>query len=107
MSDTPTLGLCEAARHLGVSVRALRHAIRVGTLPAVPHLSATATLPADWLSQAQAASETPGHALGRQGKQRVPAFARYRGTSAWRKYSARVREYARFRAAQDQAAQPG
>lgn len=32
-------------------------------------------------------------------RQKVPAFARYKGTSAWRKYPNRVREYARFRAA--------
>ncbi len=30
---------------------------------------------------------------------KVPAFARYKGTSAWRKFPNRVREYARFRAA--------
>lgn len=36
----------------------------------------------------------------RQGapRQKVPAFARYEGTSAWRKDRKRVREYARFRA---------
>jgi hypothetical protein len=32
-------------------------------------------------------------------RQKVPAFARYEGTSAWRKNRRRVREYARFRAA--------
>lgn len=30
--------------------------------------------------------------------QKVPAFARYEGTSAWRKDRNRAREYARFRA---------
>lgn len=36
----------------------------------------------------------------RFGKKRpkVPPFARYKGTSAWRKDRRRVREYARFRA---------
>lgn len=32
-------------------------------------------------------------------RQKVPPFARYEGTSAWRKNRRRVREYARFRAA--------
>ncbi len=32
-------------------------------------------------------------------RQKVPPFARYKGTSAWRKYRNRAREYARFRAA--------
>ncbi len=32
-------------------------------------------------------------------RQKVPPFARYKGTSAWRKDRRRVREYARFRAA--------
>ena len=38
-------------------------------------------------------------------RQKVPAFARYEGTSAWRKYPRRAREYARFRAAAKQAKQ--
>lgn len=29
-------------------------------------------------------------------RQKVPPFARYKGTSAWRKDRRRVREYARF-----------
>ena len=32
-------------------------------------------------------------------RQKVPPFARYKGTSAWRKDRRRVRDYARFRAA--------
>lgn len=32
-------------------------------------------------------------------RQKVPPFARYEGTSAWRKDRRRAREYARFRAA--------
>ncbi len=38
----------------------------------------------------------------RASRQKVPPFARYRGTSAWRKDRRRVREYARFRAAASQ-----
>ena len=38
-------------------------------------------------------------------RQKVPPFARYVGTSAWRKYRRRVREYARFQAAERQADQ--
>ncbi len=97
MSDTSPIGLAEAARHLGVSIGVLRRAIRAGTIPAPPHVTATSTLPAEWLSSALAAVETSPHALTRTARQKVPAFARYKGTSAWRKYSNRVREYARFR----------
>ncbi len=32
-------------------------------------------------------------------RQKVPPFARYQGTSAWRKDRRRAREYAKFRAA--------
>jgi len=38
-------------------------------------------------------------------RQKVPAFARYKGTSAWRKDRRRAREYARFRAAAKQVNQ--
>ena len=38
-------------------------------------------------------------------RQKVPAFARYEGTSAWTKYRRRVREYARFKAAAKLATQ--
>ena len=34
---------------------------------------------------------------------KVPPFARFKGTSAWRKDRRRAREYARFRAAERQA----
>ena len=101
MSDTPVLGLPEAARHLGVSVRALRHAIRTGALPAPTGLTATAALPAGWLESAQAASEASPKLFRSAAKQRVPAFARYEGTSAWRKYRNRVREFNTFQAAAD------
>ena len=36
-------------------------------------------------------------------RQKVPPFARYKGTSAWRKYRNRVREYARFIATEKRA----
>ena len=38
-------------------------------------------------------------------RQKVPPFARFKGTSAWRKYRRRAREYARFLAAAGQASQ--
>ncbi len=98
MSDTFDLGFCEAARRLGVPVRTLRHAIRAGTIPAPPQLTATARLSAEWLEGAQAAVAASPKALKQTARQKVPAFARYEGTSAWRKYPRRVREYARFHA---------
>jgi hypothetical protein len=98
MSDTSNLGFPEAARRLGVPLRVLRRAIRAGKIPAPPHLTATASLPAEWFASAQAAVEASPQALGRATPQKVPAFARYEGTSAWRKYRHRVRSYAYFRA---------
>lgn len=42
----------------------------------------------------------------RAARQKVPAFARYEGTSAWHKDRRRVRAYARFKAAQKQVQAP-
>jgi hypothetical protein len=103
MSDTPPIGFPEAARRLGVSLRVLRRAIRAGRLPAPPQLGATAALPPEWLASAMDAAEASPNALSRATAQKVPPFARYKGTSAWRKYSRRVREHARFQAAAAEA----
>jgi len=99
MTDTTTLGLPEAARRLGVPIRVLRRAIRAGKIPAPANLTATVTLSAEWLSSAQAAAAASPNVLSRAPRQKVAAFARYVGTSAWHKYPVRVRQYARFRAA--------
>ena len=99
MSDTATLGLPDAARRLGVSVGVLRRAIRAGRIPAPPHMGATVALPAEWLESVKAAVEASPNALSNAARQRVPPFARYEGTSAWRKYSIRVREFNHFHAA--------
>jgi hypothetical protein len=98
MSETSKLGFPEAASRFGVTIRVLRRAIRAGRLPAPPHLTATASLPAEWFASAEAAIAASPKALSRSATQKTPAFARYEGTSAWRKYSNRVRDYARFRA---------
>ncbi len=42
----------------------------------------------------------------RPARQKVPAFARYEGTSAWHKDRRRVRAYALFKAAQKQPQAP-
>jgi hypothetical protein len=99
MSEPAKLGFPEAARHFGVSLRVLRHAIRAGKIPAPPLVSATATLSPEWLERAQAAVAASPGALNRVFAQKVAPFARYEGTSAWRKYHNRVREYAHHRAA--------
>jgi len=97
MSDTAsTLGLPEAASRLGVPLRVLRRAIRAGRIPAPAGLTATSSLPSGWLASTQATIEANPKALSRAMAQKVPPFARYEGTSAWRKYSARVREYEHF-----------
>lgn len=38
-------------------------------------------------------------------KQKVPPFARFKGTSVWRKYKLRAHEYALYKAAQAVTAQ--
>jgi hypothetical protein len=98
MSDTSIIGLPDAARGLGVSLRVLRHAIRTGKIPAPASLAATAALSPEWFASAKAAAAAEPAALNRSFKQKVPAFARYKGTSAWTQYHARVRAYAWFRA---------
>jgi len=102
MNDTAKFGFPDAARSLGVSLRVLRHAVRTGKIPAPPHVTATASLSTEWLSRAQAAVEASPKALSRNSAQKIPAFARYKGTSAWHKYRNRVRAYANFRAAASQ-----
>ena len=99
MSDTTTFGLPDAARSLGVPLRVLRRAIRAGSIPAPANLTATVSLTVEWLNSAHAAVAASPKALSAKTPQKVPAFARYEGTSAWHKYGRRVREYARFRAA--------
>ena len=101
MSDTaPPMGLPEAARHLGVTIRVLRRAIRAGVIPAPEPMTATAVVSPAWLESARTASKANPKSLMRVGKQKVPAFARYEGTSAWRKYTNRVRAFNAFRAAE-------
>jgi hypothetical protein len=99
MTET-IIGFPEAAARLGVPLRVLRAAIRAGRVPAPALINATAPLSADWLAEAEAAVAAQPDALSRRFAQKTPPFAHYPGTSAWRKYKARVREYARFRAAE-------
>ena len=56
------------------------------------------SLSPEWFSSAQAAVAASPKALIGTARAKVPAFARYQGTSAWTKYRNRVRAYARFRA---------
>ncbi len=100
MTTTTKLGLAEAAKTLGVTIGVLRRAIRDGRLPAPAHLNATTTLSPDWLESAQKAAKESPKTLARRSKQKVPPFARYEGTSAWRKYAKRVREFAHHQAAE-------
>jgi hypothetical protein len=72
--------------------------MRLGTIPAPPGLTATTRLSPAWLESAEAAVAASPKILNRTFAQKVAPFARYEGTSAWRKYPNRVRAYARFRA---------
>ena len=96
MSDTTTIGLPEAARSLGINLRALRQAIRAGRIPGPTRVTATAGFTVDWLNGAEKAMQAEPF-RGTKAP-RVPAFARYEGTSAWRKYKDRVRAFAAFKA---------
>ncbi|WP_158741880.1 hypothetical protein [Acidisphaera sp. L21] len=49
-------------------------------------------------------STVPATKPSRPAKQKVPPFARYKGTSAWRKDRRRAREYARYLAVAKPAA---
>ncbi len=100
MTDTTILGLPEAAGYFGVSISVLRRAIRAGHIPGPSPLTATSVFPADWFETAKAALAEHPKALNRNLKQKAPAFAHYQGTSAWRKYATRVRDYAAFKAKQ-------
>lgn len=51
-------------------------------------------------------SETPKAARYGKRRAKVPPFARYAGTSVWRKDKRKVREYARFRAAAPTSEKP-
>jgi len=100
MSNTSRFGFPEAAAHFRVSIRVLRRAIRAGRIPAPAATNAVATLSDEWIASVKAAIETSPQALSRRLPQRVPPFARYKGTSAWRKYASRVRDFAHFQAAE-------
>ncbi len=99
MTSTSTLGFAEAAKTLGVSIRTLRHAIRTGKIPAPAGVSAVSTLDAEWLAGVQQTAKADRGVFKHGGKPAVPAFARYEGTSAWRKFHRRVREFNAARAA--------
>ncbi len=99
MTTTTTFGFPEAAARLGVTVRTLRRAIRAGRVPAPAQAGAVAVLSAAWLESVQAAVKANPAALTRAMPQSVPPFARYEGTSCWRKYPNRVRDYYAFQAA--------
>lgn len=94
-----TFTLPEAARHFGVSLKALRHAIRTGAIPAPQTMGATVAVPEGWLASVKAAIAATPHGFSWTLPQKTPPFARYQGTSAWRKYNNRVTEYYKFRAA--------
>jgi hypothetical protein len=103
IASTPSagadLGLPDAARHFGVSVRVLRHAMRAGALPCPVPLTATTALPRTWLAEAEAAVKQKPGLFKRGHAAKVPPFARYKGTSAWQKFRTRARAYAEYRAA--------
>ena len=99
MSDHTTHSFPDAARQFGVSVRVLRQAIRTGRIPAPATNTATTKLTAEWMAGVQAMVAASPKTFSSVIPQKVPPFARYEGTSAWRKYRNRVRDYARFQAA--------
>ena len=99
MTDKTAIGLPEAARRLGVPLHVLRHAIRTGKLSAPAHLNALSSLSDEWLAGAQAKVAAEPKTFSRASSQKVAAYARYEGTSAWQKFRRRARAYAHYRAA--------
>ena len=100
MNDTTsTFGLPEAASRFGVSIRVLRRAMRAGTIPAPANLTATVALSDAWFDSALAAFAAAPDAFSGTVRQKVPAFARYEGTSSWTQFRNRVRAYAQYKAA--------
>lgn len=99
MTDAAIFGYSEAADRLGVSIGTLRRAIRAGRVPAPEVSGATAKLTGEWLSSVEAAAKEKPGVLNRAILQKTPPFAHYEGTSAWRKYRSRVRDYYDFHAA--------
>ena len=100
MTKPHVFGYHEAALRLGVPIGVLRRGIRAGRIPAPPHEGATAALPVSWVEKVEKAAQKSPKVLSRSYPQKVPAFARYEGTSAWRKYTVRVREFAHYKVAQ-------
>lgn len=98
MINTSKFGFPEVAQRFGVPISVLRRAIRAGRIPAPVDTRAVAHLSEEWVARVATAVQESPDALNRHLKQRVPPFARYQGTSAWRKYDNRVRDYAAFRA---------
>lgn len=96
MNDTIMFGFPEAAARLGMPLRVLRKAIRAGRLPAPANNTATAILSAEWLSSVEAKIKAEPSALNRIVSQKVAPFARYEGTSCWRKYPNRVNDFYAF-----------
>lgn len=95
MTNLSSISLPQAARTLGVSVRVLRRAIRAGKVPLPPQLGALAALSPEWLASVELAAVASPKLFSSVARQKVPPFARYEGTSAWRKYRNRVREFYR------------
>ncbi len=95
MSD---LNLPAAARRLGVSVRILRKAIRLGNIQAPANINALTPLSHDWLTQTKATIAASPKALNVT-PQKVAPFARFEGTSAYQPYPRKVRAYVAFKRA--------
>ncbi len=100
MTKSTTLGFPQAAQALGVSIRTLRQAIRNGKIPAPgANVTAVTTLTPEWLASVQQTAKASPDRFKDSGRPAVPAFARYEGTSAWRKFHRRVHAYNRNRTA--------
>ncbi len=76
----------EAAARLSVPLWVLRRSIFEGRVPAPPQKGALAHVTAEWVkSVAAAAAAEPAKVLSRTRRQSVEPFARYQGTSVWKR----------------------
>ena len=75
----------EAAARLSVPLWVLRRSIFEGRVPAPPQNGALARLTAEWVQSVAAAAADPAKVLSRTRLQSVKPFARYEGTSVWKR----------------------
>lgn len=85
--DGTAITLQQAAQQLGVSLRTLQRAVFEGRVPAPPQQGALTWVSPAWVGEVgQHVEKADENIFGRVHRQKVKPFARYEGTSAWKKH---------------------